>query len=214
MNDIINKPTPSINRTFPATLMAGINTAPRVLNIGNSSLNAKFEYLESEQCGEIIEMKLYFIDELRSLKDETTINKKLGCNINIEETTTLKNKIKLLEPENILLKDDVTNKQKFIDTLLQHNLKLSQNFDISSNISVADETRKQPHERQYYQKKDTELNNRQKEEENKSSEKSNEKNGSNKEKDESSGKDSLPTDKNNESVYILRDSMVKHVEGL
>ena len=214
MNDIINKPTPSINRTFPATLMAGINTAPRVLNIGNSSLNAKFEYLESEQCGEIIEMKLYFIDELRSLKDETTINKKLGCNINIEETTTLKNKITLLEPENILLKDDVTNKQKFIDTLLQHNLKLSQNFDISSNISVADETRKQPHERQYYQKKDTELNNRQKEEENKSSEKSNEKNGSNKEKDESSGKDSLPTDKNNESVYILRDSMVKHVEGL
>ena len=116
MNDIINKPTPSINRTFLATLMTGINTAPRVLNIGNSSLNAKFESLESKQCGEIIAMKLYFIDELRSLKDETTINQKLGCNINIKETTTLKNKIKPLEPEN----NEVTNKQEFIDTLLQH----------------------------------------------------------------------------------------------
>ena len=126
--------------------MAGINTTPRVLFTGNSSLNTKFESLESKLNGEIIAIKSYFTDELRSLKNEITINKEQDCDINTEETTTLKNKIKLLELENKLLKDDITNKQKFIDTLLQPNSKLSQNFDISSIISVANEARKQPHE--------------------------------------------------------------------
>ena len=80
-----------------------------------------------------------------------------------------------MELENKLLKDDITNKLKFIDTLLQHNSKLSQNFDISSIISAANETRKQQHEKQHYEKNNTGLNNRQKQEENKSSEESNEK---------------------------------------
>ena len=190
-----------------------INTTPRALTTGNSSLNAKFESLESKLYGEIVAIKSYFTDELRSLKNETTINKEQVYNINNEETTILKNKIKLLELENKLLKDDITNKQKFIDTLLQHNSKLSQNFDISSIISVANEARKQPNERQHYKKNDTGLNNRQKQEENKSSEKSNEKNVSNKEKNRSSEKDSLPTDKSNKNIYNLGDSMVKHVEG-
>ena len=184
-NDIINKPMPSINRSLPATPMVGINTIPCVLTIGNSSLNANFEPLESKLYGEIISRKSYFIDELRSLKNEATINKEQNCDINAEETTTLKNKIKLLELENKLLKEDVTNKQKFIYILLQHNLKLSQNFDTSSIISVANEARKQPHERQHYEKKNTGLNNRQKKEENTSSEKSNERNGSSKEKNRS-----------------------------
>ena len=39
------------------------------------------------------------------------------------------------------------------------------------------------------------------------------KNESNQEKNRSSGKDSLPTDKGNKNIYILGDSMVKHVEG-
>ena len=115
--------------------------------------------------------------------------------ISTEETATLNNKIKLLELENKLLKDDITNKQKFIDTLLQHKSKLSQNFDISSYISAANEARKQSHEKQHYEKNNVGLNNRQKQEENKSSEKSNEKNVSNKEKNRSSEKDSLSTDK-------------------
>ena len=87
-----------------------------------------------------------------------------------------------MELENKLLKDDITNKQKFTDTLLQHNSKLNQNFDISSIISVVNDARKQPNERQHYKKNNTRLNNRQKQEENKSTEKSNEKNVSNKEK--------------------------------
>ena len=83
-NDIINQPIPSINGSLPATPMAGINTTPRVLTIGNSSLNTKFESLESKLCGEIITLKSYFIDELWSLKNETTINKEKDCSINTE----------------------------------------------------------------------------------------------------------------------------------
>ena len=114
--------------------MAGINTTPRVLTIGNFSLNTKFESFESKLCGEIIAMKSCFIDELWSLKNETTTNKEQNCNINIEKTTNLKNKIKLLGLESKLLKDDVTKKQKFIETILQHNSKPSQNFDVSCII--------------------------------------------------------------------------------
>ena len=100
--------------------MAGINTTPRVLTIRNSSLNAKFEPLESKLCGKIIAMKSYFIDELRSLINEATLNKEQNCNISTEETTILKNKIKLLELENKLLKDDVTNRQ-----ILQHKMEVA-----------------------------------------------------------------------------------------
>ena len=127
-NDIIDKPIISISKSLLATSMAGINTTPCVLTIGNSSLDPKFESLESKLCGKIIAMKSYFIDGLRSLKNETTINKEQNCNINTEKTTTLKNKTKLLELENKLLKDGVTNKKKVIDTTLTHNSKLSQNF--------------------------------------------------------------------------------------
>ena len=40
-------------------------------------------------------MKSYFIDELPSLKNERITNKEQDCNINTEETFTLKNKIEL-----------------------------------------------------------------------------------------------------------------------
>ena len=96
--------------------------------------------------------------------------------------------------------------QKLIDTLLQINSRLSQNFDISNIISVANKVRKQPHERQHYEKKDTGLNNQQKQEENKSSEKSIEKNGSNKKKkkiDHQKNIASLPTEKSNKNIFIL-----------
>ena len=87
-------------------------------------------------------MKSYFTDELRSLKNETTINKEQDCNINTEETTTLKHKIKLLELENKLLKDVIANKQKIIGIILQHNSKLSQNFHVSRIITVTNKARK------------------------------------------------------------------------
>ena len=152
-NDVINKPIISTNRPLPATPMAGINTA---LTIGNSFQNAKFKSVESKLCGKIIAMKPYFIDELWSLKNETTINKEQDRNMNTEKTATLKNKIKLLELENKLLKTNknftfillstFTNKQKFTDTMIQHNSKLSQNFGVSRIIRATKETRKRPHE--------------------------------------------------------------------
>ena len=118
VNDIVDKSTPSINRSLRATSMAGIKTTTRFFTIGNSSLNAKFEALKSKLCGTNIAIKSYFMDELQLLKNKATVNKKQDCNINTEETTTLKNKIKLLELENKLLKDDVTNKQRSINTIL------------------------------------------------------------------------------------------------
>ena len=63
VNDIINKPIPLINKSLSATPMAGINTTPRVLTTGNSSLNVKFESLESKLYGEIIAIKSYFTDK-------------------------------------------------------------------------------------------------------------------------------------------------------
>ena len=54
--------------------------------------------------------------------------------------------MKLLDLENKLLKDDVTNKQKSIDTIWQYNSKLSQNFDVSPISSVTQEAGKQPPE--------------------------------------------------------------------
>ena len=101
-----------------------------------------FNFVEPKLCEKIITMKSYFTDELRSLKNETTINKEQDCNINTEETTTLKHKIKLLELENKLLKDVIANKQKIIGIILQHNSKLSQNFHVSRIITVTNEARK------------------------------------------------------------------------
>ena len=68
-------------------------------------------------------MKSYFMDELRSLKQESSVTK--NRDYNQDETTALKNRIKLLELENQLLKYDVSNKQKFIDTILEHNSTLN-----------------------------------------------------------------------------------------
>ena len=88
------------------------NITSRVLSIGNSSLNAKLEALETKLCRKIIAVKSYFQNELRSLKLKAPVTKKLDYNQ--YETTASKNKIKLLELENQLLKCDVSNEQKFL----------------------------------------------------------------------------------------------------
>ena len=49
INDPINKSiTPSLNRSLPATPIVEPNTTLRVLSIGNSSLNARLEALETK----------------------------------------------------------------------------------------------------------------------------------------------------------------------
>ena len=69
-------------------------------------------------------MKSYFIEELQSLKNNKPTFQMRDFSCNIEEKIAMENKIKLLETENKLLKDDLSNKQKIIDTILMHNSKL------------------------------------------------------------------------------------------
>ena len=61
------------------------------------------------------------MDELRSKNRD----------YNQDETTALKNRINLLELKNQHLKCDVSNKQKFTDTILEHNSKLSHKIDVT-----------------------------------------------------------------------------------
>ena len=80
------------------------------------------------------------MDELRSSIQEAPVTKIWDYKQN--ETTALENRIQLLELENQLLKCDVSNKQKFIDTILEHNSKVSHNIDVtpaSSDYHVTNE---------------------------------------------------------------------------
>ena len=97
---------------------AGINTAPRVVTIRKFSLDDKFESLESKLYRKIMATKSYFIDVLRSLKNNTIVNKKQDCNIITEESTTLKNKIKLLGLASKLLKGDVTKRKNSLTHII------------------------------------------------------------------------------------------------
>ena len=125
---------PSLIRSLPETPIVEPNTTPSVLSIGISSLNARLEGLETKLCGEIVAIKSYFMDELRSLKQEALVTKKRDYNQ--DETSALKNRVKLFEVENQPLKCDASNKQNFIDTLLEHNFKLSHNIDVTPASST------------------------------------------------------------------------------
>ena len=138
--------------------------------------------------------KSYFMDELQSLKQETPVTK--NWNYNQNETTALKNRINLLELENQLLKCDVSNKQKFIDTMLEHNSKLSHNIDATPASPAAYDhyvTSKPQHirENQNGERSNTEHNERRKHvyKSNRENKKSDDKN---KEKKKSK-QDNLPT---------------------
>ena len=134
INDSINKSIPqSLNRSLPANQIVELNTTLYVLSIGNSSLNARLEALETELYRKIMAMKSYFMDELRSLKQEAPVTKERDHNQ--DKTTPLKNRIKLLELENRLLKCDVFNEQRFIHTILEHNPKVSHNTDVTAASS-------------------------------------------------------------------------------
>ena len=58
-----------------------------------------------------------------------------SCN-EFEDRNMLEVKIKMLEFENNLLKNDISDKQKFIDAILEHNGKLLNNQTINNSIST------------------------------------------------------------------------------
>ena len=110
-----------MNRTLPPTLSAGSNTTPintqRLLSVNSLSLNTKLESLKSKLCEKMIAMKSYFIEDLHSLKNNYLIFQMRDFSYNIQEKIAMENKIKLMEAENKLLKDDLSNKQKKSSTL-------------------------------------------------------------------------------------------------
>ena len=175
----------------------------------NSSLNAKLESLESKLCGEIMAMKSHFMDELRSLKQESPV--KIKRDNEIEEVTTLRNRIKLLEIENQLLKDDVSNKEKFISTILEFNSKLSNNIDINVNREQV-VNRKQPpiKESQNDDSNVKDATDIKQHDFNRNKKTTNEHSDKEKTEKKKQNKDNPSSSKN---VYILGDSMVKNVEG-
>ena len=117
-----------MNRALPPTPSTGSNIAPintqRLLSVNSPSLNTKLDSLESKLWGKIMTMKSYFIEELQSLKNNKPTFQMRDFSCNIEEKNAMENNIKLLETENKLLKYDLFNKQKIIDTILMHNSKL------------------------------------------------------------------------------------------
>ena len=121
-----------------------------------------------------------------------------------------------MELENQLLKCDFSNKQKFIGTILEHNSKLSRNIDVTpaSPITYDQHVTSEPQhikENQNSERSDTEHNDRRKHDY--KSNRENKKSDDNNKEKKKSKQDNLPTDTNNKNVYILGDSIVKHVEG-
>ena len=89
----------------------------------------QLQNLENKLVGKILAFKSYFMDEILSLKDQI---KDYKINDNVQELSIEKSKdlillrerVKYLESENKFLKDDIFNKQKLIDKLLENNNKL------------------------------------------------------------------------------------------
>ena len=70
-------------------------------------------------------MKSLFMAKLHIIKNESLISAKIqntSTNIDLGTVDKLQTKIKLLETINKLLKDDIKNKQKLIDSIFEHNI--------------------------------------------------------------------------------------------
>ena len=106
----------------------------------SSSFSSQLDSLEAKLCYKIMAMKSFFMDELQTIKNETLKSAKIrntSNNIDHGTVNSLQTKIKLLENENELLKDDIKNKQKLIDSILEHNSNLTQAQNIlAHNHSV------------------------------------------------------------------------------
>ena len=95
----------------------------------SSSFSSQLDSLEAKLCNKIMAMKSFFMDELQTIKNESLKSAKIrntSTNIDYGTIDSLEAKIKFLETENKLLKDDIKNKQKLIDSILEHNSNLIQ----------------------------------------------------------------------------------------
>ena len=88
-------------------------------------------------------MKSFFMDELQTIKNESLKSAKIrntSANIDHGTVNSLQTRIELLDNENKLLKDDIKNKQKLINSILEHNSNLIQIQNVfAQNHSVTRE---------------------------------------------------------------------------
>ena len=220
INNSLNKTFPLVpNRSLPATPVPIANTTPRLFSIDNVALNSKLESLESKLYGKIIAMKQFLMDELQSLlKRETQLSQTMDSCNEFEDRNILENKIKMLEFENNLLKNDISNKQKFIDTILEHNGKLINN--LTSNVTAVKKKTIPDYQEHKDKTSDVEINNEQTHIENyineqiqTTDEKKDRKKNDKENKKSKKGKVPEDNKKKNKKIYTLGDSIVKHVEG-
>ena len=126
---------------YTPTLARIINTikdplcSPLLINLVNSQLTQ----LENKLCGNIMTMKSYFMDELRS-KRAAVINctNKTKDPISVDvKVSELQSKIGILEAEIKLLKESCSNKQKLLEVVLV-DAKITGNDEISDLESLTD----------------------------------------------------------------------------
>ena len=129
-----------------ATLNIGSFVTPCTLqpfhsnSVISSSFRSQLDSLEAKLSGKIMAMKSFFMDQLQTIKNPSLKSAKIRntlTNIAYGKLNSLQTKIKLLENENKLQKDDIKNKQKLIDSILEHcsNLIQAQNV-FAHNHSV------------------------------------------------------------------------------
>ena len=126
------------HRTATPTKIIGPEITTQVVNKSTTQdpkesdinvIKGQLQNLENKLVGKILALKSYFMDEILSLKDQI---KDYKINDNVQELSIEKSKdlillrerVKYLESENKFLKDDIFNKQKLIDKLLENNNKL------------------------------------------------------------------------------------------
>ena len=106
----------------------------------SSSFSLQLDSLEAKLSDKIMTMKSFFMDELQIIKNDSLKSVKIrntSTDINHGTVDGLQTKIKLLENENKLMKDDIKNKQKLIDSILEHNSNLIQAQNVfAQNHSV------------------------------------------------------------------------------
>ena len=114
------------------TPVVNISTTQDPEESGINVTKEQLQGLENKLFGKVLVFQSYFVDEILCLRDEIKAYK---INDNVQELSTDKSKelillreiIKYLESENKFLKDDIFNKQKIIDKLLENNNKLVDN---------------------------------------------------------------------------------------
>ena len=91
----------------------------------SSSFSPIFDSFEAKLCSKIMAMKSLFMAKLHTIKNESLTSAKIqntSTNIDLGTVDKLQTKIKLLETINKLLKNDIKNKQKLIDSIFEHNI--------------------------------------------------------------------------------------------